>query len=417
MHNRSRLALTVTGAAVVAQAAVWLLRPRRPIEPAPVPVSDYFTGAELQRARDFARGQRLIALGSLALEGAILIVLVARPPSAGVRLVEQATRRSPLAASALAGAALVLVVEISQLPLRAVARQRAIDVGLATQPWLRWAIDTAKALTIGGAFAAAGALLFVCLVRRFPRLWWLAGAGAGTAIEVLFAWLAPVVLAPIFNRFTELPDGRTREDALALAAKAGVDVGGVFVVDASRRTTGANAFVTGLGNTKRVVLYDTLIERFTPAQVRLVVAHELAHAKNRDVLRLMLWGALVAPAGTYAIRELSGRLAQPSRAAPGSPRYLPALALAMAVVGLGGGVISNQLSRRIEERADAFALELTGEPDEFIAMERQLALTNVADPDPPPALAWIAASHPSTLRRIGAAVAFGRDRSHVLPRR
>jgi STE24 endopeptidase len=398
--------LAVTGAAVSAQAFTWLLRPKRSIEPARVPVSTYFTEAELARARGFARGQRLIALGALALEGTVLIRLVARPPHRGVRLAEQATRGRPLAASALVAAAFTVVVEVVQLPLRAIARQRAIDVGLATQPWRGWASDTSKALVISAGFAAAGAALFASLARRFPRRWWLAGAAAVPAIELLFVWLTPVVLAPIFNRFTELPPGPAREDVLALAEKAGVDVGGVFVVDASRRTSGTNAFVTGLGNTKRVVLYDTLLECFTPAQVRLVVAHELAHVKNRDLWRSMLWVALVAPAGMCAIRALSEWLARPANAKPGSPGYLPPLALSLALVGSGGAVISNQLSRRVEARADAFALELTGEPLEFIAMERQLTLTNVADPDPPRAVAWLAGTHPSTIERIGAAVAF-----------
>jgi STE24 endopeptidase len=106
-------------------------------------------------------------------------------------------------------------------------------------------------------------------------------------------------------------------------------------------------------------------------------------------------------------------LAHPASATPGSPGYLPPLALSLALVGLGGVVISNQLSRRIEARADAFALKLTGEALQFIAMERQLALTNIADPDPPGALAWLAATHPSTIQRIGAAIAFARDREEA----
>jgi STE24 endopeptidase len=414
-RRRFGLPVAVTGAALAAQAAVWLLRPKRAIEPAPVPESRYFTEAELERARVFARGQRLIGLGATALEGTVLVVLVVRPPQRGVGLAERATRGRPLAASALVGAALIVVVEVVQLPLRAIARQRAIDVGLATQPWRGWAADTTKGLAIGAGFAAAGAALFASLVRRFPRLWWLAVAGAVPVIEMLFAWLAPVVLAPIFNRFSELPQGQTREHVLALAEQAGVDVGRVFIVDASRRTSGTNAFVTGLGRTKRVVLYDTLLERFTPAQVQLVVAHELAHVKNRDLWRAMLWVALVAPAGMYAVMGLTGRLAHSANATPGSPGYLPPLALSLALVGLGGVVISNQLSRRIEARADAFALELTGESLQFIAMERQLALTNVADPDPPRALAWLAATHPSTIQRIGAAIAFARDREGAQP--
>ena len=369
-------------------------------------MSTYFTAAEVARARRFARGQRLIALGGVALEGTLLILLVARPPRRGFRLAERAARARPPAANAVVAASLTLVTGVAQLPLRAISRKRAIDVGLATQPWRGWASDAAKGFVISASFTSAGAALFGWVARRFPRRWWLIAAAGMPAVEILFLWLGPVVLAPIFNRFTELPPGEARDDVLTLAGRSGVEVGSVFVVDASRRTTGTNAFVTGLGNTKRVVLYDTLMERFTPAQVRLVVAHELAHVKHRDLLRSMLWAALVAPAGTYAVRDLSELLAGPAKATAGTPGYLPALALALAIVGAGGGVIANQLSRRVEERADAFALELTGEPLEFIAMEQQLALTNVADPDPPRVLSWLAASHPSTIDRIGTAVAY-----------
>src|SRR5437870_4786203 len=116
-RRRFGLPVAVTGAALVAQAAVWLLRPKRSIEPAPVPESRYFAKAELERARVFARGQRLIGLGALALEGTLLILLVSRPPQRSIRLAERATRGRPRAASALVGAALIVVVEVVQLPL------------------------------------------------------------------------------------------------------------------------------------------------------------------------------------------------------------------------------------------------------------------------------------------------------------
>ena len=197
-------------------------------------------------------------------------------------------------------------------------------------------------------------------MRRFPRRWWVAGAGAVVAIEVVFVWLAPVVLDPLFNRYEDLPQGRTRAAVTQLAQRAGVDVGDVLVVDASRRTTAANAYVGGIGHTKRVVLYDTLLERFDPAQVDLVVAHELGHVKQRDVARGMLWVAIVAAPGMYVVMLLTRRWSARAGAPPGAPGSVPALALALAVVSFGLTVVSNQLSRAVENRADAYSLELTG---------------------------------------------------------
>src|SRR5204862_2898887 len=129
--------------------------------------------------------------------------------------------------------------------------------------------------------------------RRFGREWWLAGAGLAIAWSAAFTTAAPVLLDPVFNRFTRMPEGDRRRDVLALAGAAGVEIGEVYEVDASRRTTGANAYVNGLGTTKRVVLYDTLLRDFTPAEVRLVVAHELAHVRFRDVRNGLVWLALV----------------------------------------------------------------------------------------------------------------------------
>jgi STE24 endopeptidase len=174
-------------------------------------------------------------------------------------------------------------------------------------------------------------------------------------------------------------------------------------MDASRRTTAANAYVAGLGSTKRVVLYDTLIEDFEFDELRLVVAHELAHVSNHDVPIGLLYLAIVAPFGMLAVARLAERLG----AEPGA-RAIPAAALAMALVVPVVVAVSNQLSREVEARADADAMRLTGAPEVQIAFQRRIAVKNVSDPDPP---AWANAlfgTHPTTLERIGAAEALKR---------
>jgi STE24 endopeptidase len=407
-RRRVSLPAAIVGALVVAELAVWLLRPGGVIEPAAVSESSYFSAAELERARDFRSGQRLLALGAIGVQGALLVFLVARPPRRAVRAAERAGRERPLLAGALLGAGLSVSLRLVSLPLSAIARERGVDVGLVTQDWSGWAVDVGKGAAIGALLAGAGAALFLALMRRFPRRWWVGGAAATVAIAVLFTWVAPVVLDPVFNRFDKLPEGRTRTDVVELARRSGVDVGEVYVVDASRRSRAVNAYVTGLGGTKRVVLYDTLIERFSPAQLRLVVAHELAHVKNRDVPRGILWVAIVAPGAMLLTKLLTDRFAARAGAAPGTPAVLPAFALALALVATCVGIVSNQLSRRVEARADAYSLELTREPRAFTSMERRLAIENVVDPDPPAVLVRLFATHPPTIERIGTAVAFER---------
>ena len=191
---------------------------------------------------------------------------------------------------------------------------------------------------------------------------------------------------------------------LELAAAAGVDVGEVFSMDASRRTTATNAYVTGLGPTKRVVLYDTLIERYPRDEVRVVVAHELAHVAHRDIPRGVLYGALVAPGAAWAIQRLSWALSEER----GTADALPALALATALVAAPIGLIANRISRAIERRADEFSLELSDAPQAFISFEQRIAVRNVADVTPPRWFTDLLATHPQTLERIGAAVGYSR---------
>jgi STE24 endopeptidase len=398
-RRRVRLPVALVAAAVVAEAAVVALRPRAAvIQPARVSAGSYFTAEQIARARDFRRPQLALYAGQLALEGALLLVLARRPP----RLLSAG--RHPIVAGAATGAALSVALTVVTLPLGAVSRQRAVEVGLVTQSWSGWGSDLVKSGVIGATLAAGGSALLLGLMRRFPRHWWAPASGLAVLVGAAFLYAGPVILDPVFNRFERLPPGQTRSDVLDLARDAGVRVGQIYEVDASRRTTAANAYVTGLGSTKRVVLYDTLLEHFSRDEVRLVVAHELAHVHYRDVPRGLLYLALVAPAAMLAVQRLTERLS-PAR---GTPAVLPAAALSLALVSGAVGIVSNQLSRRVEQRADSFSLRLTRAPQPFIAFERGITVRNVVEPDPPGWVVALLATHPPAVERIGAAVAYER---------
>jgi STE24 endopeptidase len=391
--------VAIVVAVVVAEAAVALMWPRHGvIDPAPVRAASYFSGTELERARGFRRPQLLLGLAVMAVELGLLALLVARPPR---RL--RGPFRRPIVAAAVAGAALSVLVNAAPLPLQVVARQRAKDVGLVTQSWPGYGFDLVRSWAIGAVFAGIGAAIAVGLIRRMPRTWWIPGSVAVVAFGAITTYAGPIVLDPIFNRFTPLPAGRTRSDVLDLARKAGVDVGQVYVMDASRRTTAANAYVNGLGHTKRVVLYDNLLDDFSRDETRLVVAHELGHVRYDDVPRGLLWLAIVTPFGLFAASRMTLRLApQEERAGPAA---LPALALSVAVVVFLITTVSNQLSRRVEARADSYSLQLTDEPDAFISFQRRIALKNISDPDPWDWTSFLFGTHPTTVDRIGTGVA------------
>jgi STE24 endopeptidase len=391
-----RLPAAIVIALVVAEAAVVLLRPRetRP-EPVPVRPRAYFSDAQLARGEAFRSGQRLLMLGSLAVDGAVLVWLVARPPR---RLRDRLMRR-PVLGAAAAAAGVSLALTVAGLPLSAWSRERARDVGLVTQSWGGWAGDLVKSQAIGTVIAAAGGALLVVGMRRFGRAWWIPGAAVVVAFGAFTLYAGPALLDPLFNRF-EPAEPALRAQVQRLAHDAGVKVDKVLVMDASRRTTASNAYVTGLGPTKRVVIYDNLLKDFTPGEVRFVVAHELGHVHYHDVPHGLLYLAIVAPFGMLAVARLAERLgARPDA------RAVPATALALGLLVPAVTAVSNQLSRAVESRADAFALRATDDPQTQIAFQRRITISNVGDPDPPGWAQALFGTHPTPLERIGAAEA------------
>ena len=257
--GRLRLPLAIVVAVAAAGAATFLLRPRTGlIEPAPVDVEAYFTALQLERAEDFRSVQRLLGVGGLVVGTGTLALLAWRPPR---RLLDRLGKR-PLPGAAATGAGIAVLLVVVGLPISAWQRSRALDVGLSTQSWPYWTVDVVKSSAIEAVLAAVGGLLALVLIRRFRRNWWIPASGAVVAFGVITIWLWPVLIDPLFNDFEKLPDGPVRKDVLQLADRAGVDVGEVYRIDASRRTSAANAYVGGLGHSKRVVLYDNLLDDF-----------------------------------------------------------------------------------------------------------------------------------------------------------
>src|SRR3954453_6615756 len=404
--HRVGLPLAVGIAVVAAGAATFALRPRSElIDPAPVAATDYFSTSQLDRIHDYRGPQRWLGIGDLVVSGGTLALIALRPPRRLRRALERGNARPILAAAAAGGAPSIVLVVVG-LPLSAGAGQRARDFGLSTQDWGGWFGDLGKSTAIGVVFAGIGGALLMATIRRFPRAWWAVGAGATGVLGAVLVSYGPVVIDPLFNKFTPLQDSPLRSEVLALAHKDGVDVGQVYRVDASRRTTGANAYVNGLGHTKRVVLYDNLLKDFSPDQVQSVVAHELGHVKHRDVPRGLLWLAIAAPAGLLVIQRLTERLV-PVEERRG-PAVLPAVVLSIAVVSFVLNIPGNALSREVERSADGHALDLDGNSAAFIAVERQLSLRNLGDPDPPEWLQLLFGTHPRTVDRIGYALSWAR---------
>lgn len=400
-----RLGATAVAAVVVAEAAAWLLRPRDIEQPVHADESAYFSHEELTKARDYASGQRLILVGSLVTEGAVLVLLATGRPAISRRALERLGAR-PVLGGAAAAAGLSVVIAVVTIPFGVWAHERSVDVGLSTQSLGGYLNDWAKATAIGAILAGAVGTFALWLMRRFGGRWWIPGSVGIVAGAAIITWLAPVVIAPLFNKFKELPPGQARTDVLDLARRADVDVGHVYEVDASRRTTAINAYVNGIGSSKRVVLYDTLLKDLNRGERNAVVAHELGHVHGADIRRGLIFVALITPLTLIFVSGMSNAIARRRGVEPGQPGYLPAFALVIAATSFVIGIAGNQLSRAVEARADTFALQLTDNPRGMIELQQQLADRNLADPDPPDAFTFVFGTHPPTIERIGAALAW-----------
>jgi STE24 endopeptidase len=281
-----------------------------------------------------------------------------------------------------------------QLPLRlwlGLVRERRW--GLSTQTAAGWAADQAKGLGIGVVVGAVLELGLVGFVRASPRLWPVWAATSLAAAIPLLALLAPLLIEPLFNRFSPLDDQSLAEELATLAAAARVPVQAILVADASRRTTRSNAYVSGLGPSRRLVVYDTLLERASPDELRVVVAHELAHRRERHVLK----GTLLGMAGAVVV-VLVVWAALGDRAA--DPRNAPLVFLLGVAVELAALAPGNIVSRRWERTADRLSLALTHDLDAFERVHRDLARSNRSDLAPSPALYALLFSHPTAPERI-----------------
>jgi STE24 endopeptidase len=275
--------------------------------------------------------------------------------------------------------------------------------GLLHQPFSRWLWDGAKAAAIGGALALAGAELAYALLRLTPW-WWLLSALAFFGVTVLLTLVAPVWLLPLFYRLVPLAEGPLRTRLVTLAARAGVPVLGVWVGDQSRKSRTANAAVTGLGRTRRIILFDTLLSEFTEDEVEAVLAHELAHHAHADMWRgLAVHGALTVATFWVADRLLAAGAARLGLTGPADLGGVPLVGLIVLGAGLVALPLTNWWSRRLERQADDFAVRVLGRPDAFIAAMERLAGLNLAERSPHPLKEALLHSHPAIDRRIARA--------------
>jgi Zn-dependent protease with chaperone function len=366
--------------------------------------SDLFAPEEIERARAYHRPLYFALGADLVLEGVVLALIVFGPPGdwlAGA--VGGSWWAQTIEWTALVAGVSTLV----RLPLSAwrgwLYERRW---GFSTQTFRGWLWDVAKGLVVGVAVSSLGFVLLLGGIRTWPSAWPAIGAVGAAVFVLVLSLAAPLLFERLFNRFWPLPDAELAGELRELSNRAEVPVRTILVADASRRTRKHNAYVSGLGPTRRLVLFDTLLEDAPRGELRGVVAHELGHRRHRHVAAgtaLAMGGAAAAVLILWGVLSWNALLSAAGASGPGDPRVVPLVLLTFFVLELVGLPFGSWVSRRWERTADRFAVELTHDGAAMEQMHRRLALANLADLDPPRLLYALLFTHPTPPERIAAA--------------
>jgi STE24 endopeptidase len=387
----------------------------------------YFTEEQIETGLRFAFERRFFFWGSTALELGLLLALVGTgwlgklcarwtgysddDAAVGASLTERLwSSRSSLArwlvTLLLVGAGYAILYELLQFPLAVGRFYHSRAWGMTERPFADWLGQyvPASGVTIAGE-AIPGVGLYL-LLRWFPRTWYLWAGAGGICMAFAFAWLMPVVVAPLFNTFTPLAETRWADlesPVRKLAGEAGIPVDGIYVVDASRQGNHTNAYFSGMGSTQSIVLYDTLLKQHPRNEVESILAHEIGHWTHHHIIKGILLASLAAFAGLLVLDWILRRsLHRPplNMRSISDPAGLP-LVLLLGFLGTWIALpLQNAVSRYFERQADATSLQLAGMPEVFIAAEQRLSVDNKSNVVAAPWNVWLFSTHPTTLERI-----------------
>lgn len=310
--------------------------------------------------------------------------------------------------------ALALLSEALQIPFafyQGVTLERRY--GLSTQTTGQWWIDQGKAAAVGLVLALMAALIVWGLLRVSPERWWLIASACFIVLLVVMAQLAPVYLLPLFYTFRPLERPALVDRLLKLAERAETTILGIFEWKMSEKTRKANAALTGIGRTRRILLSDTLLAEHSDDEIEVILAHELSHHVHHDIWKALAVEAVLLTLGLYladrVLEMMSDRFGLMGK---GDVAALPMLLLAVGAVSILLLPAVNALSRAHERRADRYALDMTGNAAAFMSAMKRLGAQNLAEERPSRLVEVLFYSHPPMAARIEAARAWKPGRTH-----
>jgi STE24 endopeptidase len=362
-----------------------------------------------QKAKEYARIRRRLLLVDLALGAAFILAWLLSGGSLWLRNQVVALTDQPLLAVALYAAVFGALYGLLDAPLSYysgfVLPHR---YGLSTQSLRAWLWDQVKGAAIGGILGLALLEVMYTLLRASPDWWWLWTALVMLFFSAILSNLAPVLIMPLFYKFVPLDDADLAARLTRLSEQAGTRVRGVYRFDMSNKTVQANAAVVGLGNTRRIILGDTLLDRFTADEIETILAHELGHHVHGDMGKSILVGSALTLAGLWlAGQALSWGVAAFGFAGLADVAAMPLLALALGAFELVTMPLNNGYSRWRESLADRYALKTTRKSEAFASAMTRLANQNLSEADPERWVEVLLYSHPAISRRVAMAKEFG----------
>jgi STE24 endopeptidase len=334
---------------------------------------------------------------------ALLLVFLFSGASDSLTDAAKSISANPWIYVAIYGAVVVVATKLLFLPLNYLGDYYLEHkFGLSNEGFGAWVFDELKSLALNLLLSVVILDILYFLLRCAGKWWWV-GAGAFFLLfGVLMSALFPVLILPLFYKLHPLENESLREKLTALAQRVGAKVLGVYRMDMSDKTKKANAAFAGLGSTKRIILGDTLLDKFTEDEIEVVMAHEMAHYKHGDITKMIAWGTVTTFVGLkVADLGLQWGMTHVFHYSDVSDiATFPLLALCLFIFSLIVMPLNNAFSRSLEWRADATALELTSNRDAFIRAMRKLADQNLADLSPHPFIEFLLHDHPSLARRI-----------------
>ena len=367
--------------------------------------STYFNAQQIAKGENYSQTRRTIWFATLLLTAITLIFLTGT--QTGLRL------RVALAIKSNGREWLMtlMMISITVVLLRLVKAPLIFFTSftiphrfeISNQSLGGWVSDYLLSSLINGVILIFFIMVLYKLMTIFKKRWWIVSAFFVSGGTVFLFWLSPLVIAPLFNDFTPLDNPQLESKIRLLAEKAAVPVDQVLVVNASKRTKALNAYYSGIGNTRRIVIYDNLLKELNHEEILSIIAHELGHWKKSHILKGLFLGCGGIFIGLYLIYYLLGQACAKKMFGlytPSDPGTIPLLLLILFIIQTAAIPPECILSRVFEREADQVALELTDDADSFISIEKKLAISNLADITPPDWYVFLMHTHPPVLERI-----------------